>query len=289
MARRQRTRASKRSPRCLGRRDRDRGVAIATPEQLREPKQSCRAQTAHAWMWAKARAKRICSTPALRQATGSCRMCRYTTTGRPPCGLADCRFVSRSDRLRTRNPGAAGCRPTHQSGRGPRACPRSWASRSAATSTSSSLRTELATTSRCICTFELAAGTCRHSSAPASPGRGRLGYAAGRAASADRPEHQRRGRRGRWLLRHGSDSQVRLQVAADRLESKHNGTPVRVAKRGCGLAGDGGDGRRHGRVSQLANLGSRTRVRPAPALSTTRNSRQRCQKRRRSRPSTSPR
>ena len=69
---------------------------------------------------------------------------------------------------------------------------------------------------------------------------------------ACRPKHQRRGRRGRWLIRHGSDSQVRLQVAADRLESKHNGTAVRVAKRGCGLAGDGGDGGRHGAVSQLA-------------------------------------
>ena len=69
-----------------------------------------------------------------------------------------------------------------------------------------------------------------------------------------RPEHQRRGRRGRWLLRRGSDRQVRLQGAADHLESKHNDTPVRVAKRGCGLAGDVGDGRRHGRVSvsQLA-------------------------------------
>ena len=71
-------------------------------------------------------------------------------------------------------------------------------------------------------------------------------------AAACRPEHQRRGRRGRWLLRYGSDSQVRLQVAADRLESKHNGTAVRVAKRGCGLAGDGADGRRHDAVSQLA-------------------------------------
>jgi hypothetical protein len=78
---------------------------------------------------------------------------------------------------------------------------------------------------------------------------------AGARLPTNRPEHQRRERRGRWLLHHGSDSQVRLQVAADRLESKHNGTAVRVAKRGGELAGDGGDGRGHGAVSQLARCG----------------------------------
>ncbi len=36
-----------------------------------------------------------------------------------------------------------------------------------------------------------------------------------------RPEHQRSGRRRRWLLHHASDSQVRLQVTADRPASKH--------------------------------------------------------------------
>ena len=39
-------------------------------------------------------------------------------------------------------------------------------------------------------------------------------------------------------LRHGSDAQVRLQLTADRLESKHAGSPVRVGKRGCGFPAD---------------------------------------------------
>ena len=90
--------------------------------------------------------------------------------------------------------------------------------------------------------------------------------ATGLVTLALRPEHQRRGRRGRWLLCDGSHRQVRLQGAADHLESKHNDTPVRVAKRGCGLAGDGGDGRRHGRVSQLATSGSRGILGETPAL-----------------------
>ena len=46
-----------------------------------------------------------------------------------------------------------------------------------------------------------------------------------------RSEHQRRGRR-RWrLLRHASDSQIRLQVTADRVASKHFG---RTRNRGKG-------------------------------------------------------
>ena len=44
----------------------------------------------------------------------------------------------------------------------------------------------------------------------------------------------------------GATGRSACKAAADHLESKHNDTPVRVAKRGCGLAGDGGDGRRHG-------------------------------------------
>jgi hypothetical protein len=35
------------------------------------------------------------------------------------------------------------------------------------------------------------------------------------------PIRQRRGRRRRWLLRHASERQVRLQFAADRAASKH--------------------------------------------------------------------
>jgi hypothetical protein len=57
-----------------------------------------------------------------------------------------------------------------------------------------------------------------------------------------------------------------LASPADRLESKHNGTPVREAKRGCGLAGDGGDGRRHGAVSQLATSRARAVVEARPAF-----------------------
>jgi len=83
------SRGGKRSPRCLARRDRSlskaitsetkvgviafpqirsseptrsglrsRGKGIARPEQPREPKQSWRVQTAHAWLWAGAAARR---------------------------------------------------------------------------------------------------------------------------------------------------------------------------------------------------------------------------------------
>ena len=37
-----------------------RGKGIARPEQTREPKQSWRAQAAHAWMWAIATARQVC-------------------------------------------------------------------------------------------------------------------------------------------------------------------------------------------------------------------------------------
>ena len=64
-----------------------------------------------------------------------------------------------------------------------------------------------------------------------------------------RPEHQRRGRRRRWLLPCASDSEARLQVAADRTGSKHIGG-FRIAERGGpACAGHGGrsvDGRRCG-------------------------------------------
>jgi hypothetical protein len=40
-------------------RDRIRGKGMARPEEPREPKQSWRAQTAHAWMWAIATTFRV--------------------------------------------------------------------------------------------------------------------------------------------------------------------------------------------------------------------------------------
>ncbi len=53
--------------------------------------------------------------------------------------------------------------------------------------------------------------------------------------SAFRPEHQRRGRRRRRLLRHASDSQTLLQVTADRAASKHFGARPQPRKRRAGV------------------------------------------------------
>ena len=47
---------------------RNRGKGIARPEKPREPKQSCRVQTAHAWMWAIATARRVCWAAESEQA-----------------------------------------------------------------------------------------------------------------------------------------------------------------------------------------------------------------------------
>ena len=48
--------------------DRMRGKGIARPEKPREPKQSCRAQTAHAWMWAIATVRQVCWAAESEQA-----------------------------------------------------------------------------------------------------------------------------------------------------------------------------------------------------------------------------
>ena len=63
---------------------------------------------------------------------------------------------------------------------------------------------------------------------------GRSGHliAAAISAAPFRPEHQRRGRRGRRLLRHASESQGRLQVAAGRAASKHFGDSRSRGKEG---------------------------------------------------------
>lgn len=55
---------------------------------------------------------------------------------------------------------------------------------------------------------------------------------ASRESGGRRPEHQRRGRRRPLLLRFASDSEVRLQVAADRASSKHFGLPIAERRAG---------------------------------------------------------
>ena len=71
---------------------------------------------------------------------------------------------------------------------------------------------------------------------------GRNGAVSGRARRAGakpapfRPSRQRRSRRGRWLLRHASDSQMRLQAAPDRAASKHFGDSCSGDK--AGLSAD---------------------------------------------------
>ena len=55
-------------------------------------------------------------------------------------------------------------------------------------------------------------------------------------AAPARPEHRLRGRRGRWLLRHASDSQTRLQAAANRAACKHFGDSCSRDK--AGLSAD---------------------------------------------------
>ena len=77
--------------------------------------------------------------------------------------------------------------------------------------------------------------------------------AAGTRAAPTRPEHQRRGRRGRWLLRPASDSQMGLQAAADRAASEHFGDSCSRDK--AGLSADPAEDSTAGRpeVALVAN------------------------------------
>ena len=76
---------------------------------------------------------------------------------------------------------------------------------------------------------------------------------AARPTRAHRPKHQPRGRRRRRLLSEASDSQVRLQVTADRVASKHIGGSVQSRQ---SRASNSWQGRRtvrnRRRVSQMA-------------------------------------
>ena len=87
-----------------------------------------------------------------------------------------------------------------------------------------------------------------------------------RISAPPRPEHQRRGRRRQSLLRHASDSQVRLQVAADRTASKHFGRSRNrgnAGPRADAAAAVDGRRRRELRDWRVGGLSSPSLIRPA--------------------------